>query len=126
MKIVPFEEMIEEYFQSWVKKDSSALNEYFADNIKYIECYGPEYENKKQCLKWFNDWNEKGSVLEWSIKQIKSVEQTHFVEWYFKCEYEGNIDGFDGVSIIETVDNKISLVKEFQSKSEHYLPYKGF
>lgn len=38
---------------------------YFADNISYIECYGPEYQNKNQCLKWFEDWNQKGSVLEW-------------------------------------------------------------
>jgi len=43
-----------------------------------------------------------------------------------KCEYDNNISGFDGVSIIEFNDeNKIVLIKEFQSKAEHTHPYDG-
>lgn len=46
------------------------------------------------------------------------------MEWYFKCDYEGNVDGFDGVTIAESDgDMKICGLKEFQSKTEHYYPY---
>ena len=46
------------------------------------------------------------------------------VEWYFECDYNNEISGFDGVSIIEFNKNmKIINLKEFQSKSEHDYPY---
>lgn len=46
------------------------------------------------------------------------------VEWHFKCNYEGNVDGFDGVTIAEfNADRKIRNLKECQLKAEHYCPY---
>ena len=49
---------------------------------------------------------------------------TAVVEWFFQCDYEGNVDGFDGVTIAEfDVDMKICDLKEFQSKAEHHYPY---
>ncbi len=46
-------------------------------------------------------------------------------EWYFECDYNHEIGGFDGVSIIEFNDDmKIVNLKEFQSKAEHYFPYR--
>lgn len=46
------------------------------------------------------------------------------MEWYFKCDYDKNIDGFDGVTIAD-FDGDMKIVKlcEFQSKEEHYYPY---
>lgn len=42
----------------------------------------------------------------------------------FECDYEGNVDGFDGVTIAEfDADMKICDLKEFQSKAEHNYPY---
>ena len=50
---------------------------------------------------------------------------TVVVEWYFKCDYEGNVDGFDGATIAKFDDShKIYDLKEFQSKAEHYQPYR--
>lgn len=46
------------------------------------------------------------------------------VEWYFKCEYDGKTDEFDGVSLIKFNNaNQIVEVKEFQSKIPHCYPY---
>ena len=40
------------------------------------------------------------------------------VEWYFECNYNNEIGGFDGVSIIEFDKSmKIINLKEFQSKT---------
>lgn len=117
------EKIVREYFTSWINKDPSVIREHFSDSVIYSECYGPEYRSKEDCLKWFDDWNNNGSVLQWDIKDFQEIGDICFVEWYFKCDYENKIDEFDGVSIIQVKDEKISLVKEFKSKSEHYYPY---
>lgn len=70
------------------------------------------------------DWNRKGTVLQWDIKRVIVSGNTAVVEWYFKCDYEGNVEGFGGVTIAEfDEDVKIYDLKEFQSKAEHYYPY---
>lgn len=96
----------------------------FTNEIVYSECYGPEYIGIDQIEQWFQDWNDKGSVLQWDIKQIIKQGNTVVVEWYFKCDYNGNKMGFDGVTIAKfNRDNMIYNLKEFQSKAEHYNPY---
>lgn len=62
--------------------------------------------------------------MQWDIKRVIVSGNTAVVEWYFKCDYEGSVDGFDGVTIAEfDADMKICDLKEFQSKAEHHFPY---
>lgn len=83
------------------------------------------YKGIGQIIKWFEDWNRKGTVLQWDIKRVFVSGNTAIMEWYFKCGYEGNVDDFDGVTIAEfDADMKIFELKEFQSKAEHYCPYR--
>lgn len=118
------EDIIRKYFEAWVKADGTLIKEIFSDQTVYSECYGPEYHGVDQIDRWFRDWNRKGRVLEWNIKRIHTVGRTVFTEWYFKCEYEGTVDGFDGVTIADFDDDcRIVKLCEFQSKAEHYLPY---
>lgn len=118
-----YRHVIKEYFKSWINKNPKIIEEKFNDNIIYTECYGPIYNGREQCLNWFSDWNKKGSVLKWDIYNIFQDKGIFIVEWFFECDYENNIDSFDGVSIIEFKDDKISSIKEFQSKRHHYYPY---
>lgn len=75
-------------------------------------------------MKWFDDWNKNGNVLVWDIKNFYHDNEVYIVEWYFKCDYAGKVDGFDGVSLIRfNEEGKIISVKEFQSKAEHFFPY---
>lgn len=116
-------DIIERYFACWLNKDGSELDAIFSDNVIYSECYGPEYVGKEQIVKWFHDWNKKGSVLQWNIKQFIEQGNMIVVEWFFECDYQGNKDGFDGVTIAMFDDNnQICNLKEFQSKAEHYNP----
>lgn len=118
------ESIIRNYFQAWIDKNIDIVRETFSEDIVCVESYGPVYQGIDQVLKWFDDWNRKGTVLRWDIKQIAIVDKTAFVEWFFRCEYEGNIGEFDGVTIARfDEDMKICELKEFQSKSEHYYPY---
>lgn len=123
-EIINHEEIIRAYFQAWVDADGSRLREFFAENIVYSECYGPEYRGIDQILRWFADWQPHGRVLEWKIKRILRQGNAYAVEWFFRCRYNGETDGFDGVSLIEfNEDGKIAVLKEFQSKAEHIFPY---
>jgi hypothetical protein len=118
------EKIIGEYFSSWLNKDICIIEKYIAENIKYVECYGPEYNGINQMKKWFIDWNQNNNVLKWDIKRNFICDNIIIVEWYFECEFNKKISGFDGISIIEFNDNnKIISVQEFQSKSEHVFPY---
>lgn len=118
------EDIIRRYFQSWIDKNIEPLSQIFSEAIVYSECYGPEYHGLSQILKWFTDWNKNGTVLKWEIKKFIHHGIFTVVEWYFECNYDNKLDGFDGVSIIE-FDESMMIVnlKEFQSKVEHIFPY---
>ncbi len=118
------EKRIRRYFNAWLENAPDCLPEIFGETIVYSECYGPEYRGLGQIKKWFADWNRHGKVLEWDIKGVLHQGSRTAVEWYFRCEYDGNTDGFDGVSLIEFDEaGKIVSLKEFQSKAEHVFPY---
>lgn len=118
------EEIIKKYFQSWLNVDIETVKETFSDNAIYSECYGPEYHGLSQIVRWFEDWNKKGRVLKWTIKRTIGHGKTIIVEWHFKCNYDGTVGEFDGVTIADfNKDNKIVKLCEFQSKSEHCYPY---
>lgn len=118
------EEAVRAYFQSWLKQDDSALREIFAADAVYTESYGPQYTGLDQILRWFQDWNKRGTVLRWDVNGLTVQDDRLAVEWYFECAYEGNVDGFDGVSLIRfDEEGKIAELREFQSKHEHEYPY---
>ena len=95
------EEIIRKYFQCWLDKDIDSIKGIFSGNIIYSECYGLVYKGIVQIVRWFEDWNRKGTVLQWDIKRVIVSKATAVVEWYFRCNYEGNVDSFDGVTIAE-------------------------
>lgn len=118
------QDIVRQYFYAWLVNDIRIIEHVFSDEIVYSECYGPEYHGINQIKKWFAEWNKKGQVLEWTIKKMIQQDAIVVAEWYFKCNYNGNIDGFDGVTIAEFNNNlKISKLREFQSKAEHYFPF---
>ena len=117
-------DIIRKYFDSWINKDIDTVKEIFAEDIVYTECYGPQYHGLSQILRWFHDWNQEGSVLEWTIKRMIEKENTIIVEWYFKCDYRNKVSGFDGVTIADfDEEGKIMNLSEFESKAEHVYPY---
>lgn len=93
------EVIIRNYFKAWIDNDIETVKRTFAKGAKYSECYGPKYHGIQQILKWFEKWNQKGRVLEWTIKRVFQQNKTIIVEWYFKCEYENKVDGFNGEPI---------------------------
>ena len=77
------EEVIRKYFQCWLDKDVDAVKEIFSDDIIYSECYGPVYKGIGQIIRWFEDWNRKGTVLQWdSYNRKKRCKKGSFFKKY--------------------------------------------
>ena len=111
------EKIITKYFNSWITGEISVLSETFDENAVYVESHGPLYRGIDSIIKWFDNWNEHGRVLKWEILQFIHNKDTVVCEWFFKCMYDEKMEEFNGVSLISfNKENKITLLKEFQSK----------
>ena len=50
---------------------------------------------------WFEEWNTRGRVLVWDIKQLFHKEGQTIAEWYFKnTMQDGKVEEFNGVSLV--------------------------
>ena len=119
------ERIIRLWFDMWLAKKDLGIFDVFSDNAVYIESWGPEYHGIKKIILWFEEWNTRGTVLQWDIKQFFHKDNQTIVEWYFKNKMDdGNVEAFDGISLIEwTPDDKIALLKEFGCNENRYDPY---
>lgn len=119
------EELIRLWFNMWLKKQDLGIQEVFEEDVLYIESYGPMYENIANLEQWFNDWNKKNTVIEWNIKNFWHKDNSTIVSWYFKCEFNHEINSFDGISeIIWNKNDKIQFLKEYACKLPNYNLYK--
>lgn len=108
------------------KKDLGILK-IFSENAVYTESWGPKYHGASKIKLWFDEWNTRGTVLQWDIKQYFHNESQTIVEWYFKNTMNnGKVEAFDGIPLIEwTPDDKIQSLKEFGCNKNNYDPYQN-
>ena len=119
------EDIIKQWFHMWLQKRDSGIWEIFAEEAVYIESWGPEYHGPEKIKLWFDEWNTRGTVLIWDVKQFFHKNNQTVVEWYFKNKMnDGSIEAFDGMSLIQwTEDNRICFLKEFGCNENRYDPY---
>jgi len=121
------ENIIRLWFDMWLQKRDMGIDTIFTGDVVYVESWGPEYENRKTVKHWFEEWNTRGRVLAWDIKQFFHKGDQTVVEWYFKNRMDsGTSEEFDGMSLIEwTPDNRIKFLKEFGCNRNRYNPYQN-
>lgn len=121
------EKIIRLWFNMWLKQKDLGIDNIFMEDAIYIESWGPEYENRATIKHWFSEWNSRGKVLIWEIKQFFHKDSQTVVEWYFKNAMDdGRIEEFDGISLIEwTAENRIKTLKEFGCNRNNYNPYQN-
>ena len=78
------EQKIRLWFDMWLQKMDLGIEDLFSADAVYIESWGPEYAGIKKIKHWFDEWNERGTVLVWDIKQMILAEDQSIVEGYFK------------------------------------------
>lgn len=52
-----------------VTKNDSGISKTFSENAVYTEIWEPEYHGVAKIKLWFDEWNTRGTVLQWDIKQ---------------------------------------------------------
>ncbi|MFG6328316.1 MAG: nuclear transport factor 2 family protein [Lachnospiraceae bacterium] len=121
------EKIIRLWFDMWLKQKDLGIDNIFMEDAIYIESWGPEYENRATIKHWFSEWNSRGKVLIWEIKQFFHKDSQTVVEWYFKNAMDdGRIEEFDGISLIEwTAEDRIKTLKEFGCNRNNYNPYQN-
>lgn len=121
------EKMIKLWFEMWLQKKDLGIADIFSDDAVYTESWGPEYKGVQKIRMWFEEWNTRGTVLTWEIKQFFHKDNQTIVEWYFKNTVnEGKIEEFDGMSLIVwNEQNKIISLKEFGCNINNYDPYQN-
>lgn len=121
------EKIIKLWFDMWLQKKDLGITDIFSDDAIYIESWGPQYKGSEKIKHWFTEWNTRGTVLVWNIKQYFHKENQTIVDWYFKNTMnDGKIEAFDGISLIEwTQETKICFLKEFGCNINNYDPYRS-
>ena len=92
------------WFEMWLKKVDLGITKLFSD-----------------------EWNRRGTVVQWEIKQFIHSEKQTITEWKFKAEMDsGSVEEFDGVSLVEwSQEGKIVFLKEFGCNIHNYDPYQA-
>lgn len=118
------EQTIQRWFDMWLRGEDSGLEDIFAENAVYIESWGPEYRGAEKIRHWFDEWNTRGKVLKWDIKQYIHQDGQTVVEWFF-CNRmnDGREEAFDGISLIKWENKKIAFLQEFGCNIRRYDPY---
>ena len=119
------EKIIRLWFDMWLNKKDSGISDIFSENTVYIESWGPEYHGATKIKLWFEEWNTRGTVLQWDIRQFFHKDSQTVVEKKKKNKMDdGKVEAFDGMSLIEwTPDGRIALLKEFGCNENRYDPY---
>lgn len=121
------EKIIRLWFDMWLKKSDLGISDIFSQDAVYVESWGPEYHGALKIKHWFEEWNSRGTVLQWDIRQYFHEENQTVVEWYFKSAMKDeSVDEFDGISLIQwTNEDKICFLKEFGCNIHRYDPYQN-
>lgn len=80
------ESIIRLWFDMWLQQEDKGIDNIFAEDVVYIESWGPKYESRAAVKHWFNEWNARGKVVIWDVKQYFHKGNQTIVEWYFRNE----------------------------------------
>lgn len=58
----------------WLQKKDTGILDIFSKEAVYIESWGPEYHGAEAIKQWFDEWNTRGTVLKWEIKQCMGID----------------------------------------------------
>ena len=119
------ERVIRLWFDMWLKKADLGILEIFSQDALYIESWGPEYRGAETIRHWFQEWNSRGTVLQWDIRQFFHKGDQTVVQWHFRNRMDdGRVESFEALSLIRwTPEGRISFLQEFGCNENRYDPY---
>ena len=113
------ERLFQRSCDAWVAGDGTELNDFFSNDVSYVESDGSRYEGLAEIHRWFADWLTRGEVLSWQVLRYVHQGNTSVAEWCFRCRYDGVLAVLDGVTLMDfDASGKISRLREFSAKNE--------
>ena len=121
------EQAIRRWFSMWLTGADTGISTLFARDCVYIESWGPAYQGSAAVARWFEEWNRRGQVLRWEIRQFFHRDDQTVVEWLFACRTEDLGETcFEGLSLVRfDGEGRIAALQEFGCRLPHYDPYSG-
>ena len=120
------EDAVRLWFRMWLEAADLGILDLFAPDAVYIESWGPEYHGAPSIQHRFREWNTRGTVLQWDIRQFFHRDGQTVVQWHFKDRMNsGAVEAFDGMSLIRwSPDGRIAFLQEFGCNETRYDPYR--
>ena len=77
------EKTIRLWFEMWLNQQDMGIDDIFTEDVIYTESWSPQYNNRKTVKHWFQEWNTRGKVVIWEIKQdcLQRLSGEHLWEW---------------------------------------------
>lgn len=121
------EQRIRAWFEMWLRQSDEGAEKLFDRDAVYIESWGPEYHGLEKIRHWFQEWNRRGVVVRWDIRQFFHRGDQTVVEWSFEDRMDdGASQSFEGISLIRwTAEGKIGSLQEFGCNKDRYDPYEA-
>ena len=120
------EQRIRLWFDMWLQARDLGMEEIFAPGCVYVESWGPRYVGRDKVAHWFQEWNTRGRVVRWDIRQFFHKGDQTIVEWSFRNEMnDGRVEQFDGLSLVQWDEaGRIAFLREFGCNTRNYDPYR--
>ena len=120
------EQRIRLWFDMWLQARDLGMEEIFAPDCVYVESWGPRYVGRDMVAHWFQEWNTRGRVVRWDIRQFFHKGDQTIVEWSFRNEMnDGRVEEFDGLSLVQWDEaGRIAFLREFGCNTRNYDPYR--
>ena len=121
------ERKIRAWFEMWLGRSDEGVEELFDRDAVYIESWGPEYHGLEKIRHWFREWNTRGMVVRWDIRQFFHKGDQTVVEWVFENRMGGGkAEVFEGMTLVRwTKEEKICFLQEFGCNLNRYNPYEN-
>ena len=119
------EQKLRAWFGMWLRRSDEGVEALFDRDAVYIESWGPEYHGLEKIRHWFREWNARGVVLRWDIRQFFHKGDQTVVEWVFENRMgNGKAEAFEGMTLVRwTAEGKICFLQEFGCNQDRYDPY---
>ena len=113
------------WFDMWLRGEDLGIQRIFAPDCVYTESWGPRYEGREKIAHWFREWNGRGRVVRWDIRQFFHRGDQTVAEWSFADEMDdGRREAFDGLSLIRWDGaGRIAALTEYGCNIRTYDPY---
>ena len=63
------EDKLRRWFAMWLNGTDAGIESLFAPDAGYIESWGPVYHGLPALRHWCSEWNGRGRVVAWGVKQ---------------------------------------------------------